>query len=572
MASYSLFTLITCLFIHVQLIIGNFWIAYAAYGYWLWLWSIFQGLLYLLYPLCGWIAEVYSSNFKFLKWSFAIFLLSSIALGISGIERLLTPFATPDPQLQGHPILVIMFIAILIVCLISTSMYEANAIQFGMDQMIEASSEQLSSFIHWYFWCAHAGSLVPFYIIVAIYWYASIYGGTNFSKHPNMFGIMLYYTGWIAIVISFIQIVLSLITVVMAIYYKRKYHIEQVSRNPLKIVYQVLKYSYHHKYPERRSAFTYWENYIPSRIDLGKEKYGGPFTYEQVEDVKAMLRLLLLMVSLFGFHITGDGYSFASYTMKTMGCPTIVPFSIFIMNPQHIPSLIVLFGVPCYHLLKKYRYIRFTSLLTKMWIGLLLCLVNEVLQCFYTALMEEKEFNCRSILHNITGYQVPYLLKCLPAVFKISSLNEYYCNTPPVHSLVINLSFVIPVIHGLSYILVFMSVLEFICAQSPNAMKGILIGVWYFTLSIKYFLINILDTHDGLLDVIPWNVYHCIKGISIFISIAMFSVICRKYRYRERNEIVNVQTIIEEQYERELLMNQSTTNNNNNNEVMAEQS
>ena len=318
----------------------------------------------------------------------------------------------------------------------------------------------------------------------------------------------------------------------------------------------------------------YWENYIPSRIDLGKEKYGGPFTYEQVEDVKAMLRLLLLMVSLFGFHITGDGYSFASYTMKTMGCPTIEPFSLFIMNPQHIPSLIVLFGVPCYHLLKKYRYLRFTSLLTKMWIGLLLCLVNEMLQSFYTALMEEKEFDCPITIRNITGYQVPYLLKCLAANVKISSngSEEYYCNTPPVHSLVINLSFVIPVIHGLSYILVFMSVLEFICAQSPNAMKGILIGVWYFTLSIKCLLINILDTHDALLDVVPWNVYHCIKGIGIFISIAMFSVICRKYRYRERNEIVNEQTIIEEQYERELLMNKSTADNNSDNEVMVEQS
>ena len=29
-------------------------------------------------------------------------------------------------------------------------MFESNAIQFGMDQMLEASSEQLSSFIHWY--------------------------------------------------------------------------------------------------------------------------------------------------------------------------------------------------------------------------------------------------------------------------------------------------------------------------------------------------------------------------------------------------------------------------------------
>ena len=42
-------------------------------------------------------------------------------------------------------------------------MYEANAIQFGMDQMMEASSEQLSYFIHWYFWCTHVGSILIFY-------------------------------------------------------------------------------------------------------------------------------------------------------------------------------------------------------------------------------------------------------------------------------------------------------------------------------------------------------------------------------------------------------------------------
>ena len=250
MASFSWFTLITCLFIHLHFFVGNFWIVYATYGYWLWLFSIIRGLLYLLYPLCGWIAEVYSSNFKFLKWSFAIFLLSSIALCISGIERLYTADSAP------HSHLAIACFIVLIVGLISISMFEANAIQFGMDQMMEASSEQLSSFIHWYFWCAHAGSLVPFYIMAAIYWCASVYVGTNLSIHPNMYGTLLYYLGWMAIGTSFTQIVLSLIAVVMAICYKRKYHIEQVKRNPLKIVYQVLKYSYHHKYPERRSAFT----------------------------------------------------------------------------------------------------------------------------------------------------------------------------------------------------------------------------------------------------------------------------------------------------------------------------
>ena len=36
-------------------------------------------------------------------------------------------------------------------------MYEAN----GPD-MFEASSEQLSSFIHWYFWCVHIDRLIVF--------------------------------------------------------------------------------------------------------------------------------------------------------------------------------------------------------------------------------------------------------------------------------------------------------------------------------------------------------------------------------------------------------------------------
>ena len=42
-----------------------------------------------------------------------------------------------------------------------------------------------------------------------------------------------------------------------------------------------------------RSAFTYWEEDIPPHIDLGKSKYGGPFTTEEVEDTKAFLRIIL---------------------------------------------------------------------------------------------------------------------------------------------------------------------------------------------------------------------------------------------------------------------------------------
>ena len=42
-------------------------------------------------------------------------------------------------------------------------------------------------------------------------------------------------------------------------------------------------------YPRNRSALTYWEKEYPSHIDLGKEKYGGPFSEEEVENVKTVL-------------------------------------------------------------------------------------------------------------------------------------------------------------------------------------------------------------------------------------------------------------------------------------------
>ena len=67
---------------------------------------------------------------------------------------------------------------------------------------------------------------------------------------------------------------------------------EPKSPQSLKLIFRVLKFAAKHKAPVNRSALTYWEEDIPSRIDLGKSKYGGPFTTEQVEDVKTYKTLV----------------------------------------------------------------------------------------------------------------------------------------------------------------------------------------------------------------------------------------------------------------------------------------
>ena len=79
------------------------------------------------------------------------------------------------------------------------------------------------------------------------------------------------------------------ISVSLALWAKKHLVITEANQHPLKLMYNVMKYSWKHKCPERRSAFTYWEEDIPRRIDLGKNKYGGPFTNEEVEDTKTFL-------------------------------------------------------------------------------------------------------------------------------------------------------------------------------------------------------------------------------------------------------------------------------------------
>ena len=122
------------------------------------------------------------------------------------------------------------------------------------------------------------------------------------------------------------------------------------------------------------------------------------------------------------------------------------------------------------------------------------------------------------------------------------------CPDVVVHHNLFPLLIVPQVLHGISYILVFMTVLEFICAQAPQAMKGLLIGIWYASYSIHYFTVGVLDVY--MVEETAWNIYHGVKGFGIFLSILAFSLVCKFYRYRERDEIVNEQAIIEEQYER----------------------
>ena len=101
---------------------------------------------------------------------------------------------------------------------------------------------------------------------------------------------------------------------------------------------------------------------------------------------KTLFQLLLLIVSLFGFQLAGDGYSLSQYMLQNIGCPTWWTTALLVLNPEHVTVLVILTGIPLYEfLIKKYLVRYIPTLLNKVKIGLYICLIREMIYPFISS-------------------------------------------------------------------------------------------------------------------------------------------------------------------------------------------
>ena len=259
---------------------------------------------------------------------------------------------------------------------IGLGLFQANAIQFGLDQLLEAPTPNLIAFIHWYYWAQNVARLALFYVLAGVVVLLNEFE-KNVTINQALFGNLANSIFIPLLTASVVVIIAVLVKFCLA---KRHFYIQKAGLNPFKNIYKVLKYSWKHKVPEHRSAFTYWEEDIPRRIDLGKNKYGGPFTNEEVEDTKTFLRILPLLLCLFGYHLAGDGYSAPEQFQRT-SCPSLPVLILIVSNPLHLSTLVAVVGIPLYQLVigKLFPRLKNVRMLTKMWIGLYLSLLQVIL-------------------------------------------------------------------------------------------------------------------------------------------------------------------------------------------------
>ena len=107
-------------------------------------------------PIAGWLADVYLGWYKVIQWSMWIMWVGSMLATLSSlIAHLVDSYASINGKVTA---------AILVLQTIGFAGSQANICQFGIDQLPDASTNAIKSFISWFIWTYFTGGIAGHYI------------------------------------------------------------------------------------------------------------------------------------------------------------------------------------------------------------------------------------------------------------------------------------------------------------------------------------------------------------------------------------------------------------------------
>ena len=426
---------------------------------------------YFSFPLFGLLADIWIGRYKAILIGIVLCFLSWIIIGIGFIV---------DSYYDYEVVLWSIYGIAYFFQFGGFTSFTANIIQYNIDQLVGASAEELNSVIYWHILCEPLVALL-FYPLQCLF-------------NGNYFIMILFVSSGLSV---------SLVLVSHSLF---KHKLENISliKNPIKLIVRVLCYARKHKYPENRSALTYWEEEAPSRLDLGKGKYGGPFTEEEVEDVKTFFRMLPLFIAVVAHALSDDSYWSAINRFTFTTCFTLTD------SPFHASAVIVTLAYLFFIRVCFYKYI--PSMLSRMCFGLVLVLI--------TVLTKVIIFNFEDSLSDMA-----YAGKLL---------------------------YVSQTLQGLSFTLVYAVSLEFTVAQSPVQMRGVMVGLWYtiWGIGILFNTITKFPFHCQNQYICTNFYYYLTKSVLVLIILIVFVILAKHYKYRVRENEVNIVQIVDDHYQR----------------------
>ena len=393
---------------------------------------------------------------------------------------------------------------------IGYSGFQANIIQFGIDQLTVASTNEIISFVNWYAWAYVTSGVVSIFVSSCM--------SPLYSLIPPL------------LLCVCASVVVCLIMLCNHVLVK-----EPAINNPFKLIYQVTKYAMKTKHPQRRSAFTYCEDEMPSRLDFGKRKYGGPFTTEQVEDVKMFFKLLGIIIIIGGVFGMTDEKTFKLHSLvqpannitsfRQCSLRYIFTETYYIITVAILIPVNELFVHPLFH-----RCLPLFGCFSRLFLGVLLHLGR------YSVLVA-LEFVDRKYAYIFTIIQCPH-------------------HGDMVDSNIYMLSAIPEIVSAVSYIFILVGTIEVLCAQVPYSMKGVFVGIFYGSL-ILFLLINSGISQLFEIDPSAWKsdtivscrFWYLLIKVSFLLIAAigvLFVIVC--FKKRKREDILPNEQIFAERY------------------------
>ena len=265
---------------------GNYWIVVAG--------DIIAPAALFLLPLGGILGDVYWGRYKTVVCGMALIALSMFITSVGSMLAI----SKEGNSFYGL-VLTLMIVAFLL-SIFGFSFFGSNIPQFALDQLMDKPSESLGMFAHWMAWAFSTGQVI-----------VDVFSGSANCMNAK---IARWFVHAKLILYSFLSVVFLLVAYCTRHHFNR----DRVKYNPYKMIFKVLNFARKNKYPVGPvSAFTHCYDFRPSRLDYAKERYGGPFTTSDVEDVKTFKNVFFLLIS-FGlfFVLEVPTSSFLSNTLS----------------------------------------------------------------------------------------------------------------------------------------------------------------------------------------------------------------------------------------------------------------
>lgn len=236
----------------------------------------------------------------------------------------------------------------------------------------------------------------------------------------------------------------------------------------LRLIYGVLKFAVTYKKPVVRSIFKYLDE-PPSRLDLSKYKFGGPYTNEEAEDVKTFLWILcliwpiMLIIIALGLIETSTDLEVLSQAFPDSKCRHTLIKS-FAFNHYLLIVICILlyeFVIIIYPLIQ-WNLMR-----------MLRCIIAAAfIFCLVTVFL---------VIADVIGDSVEYRSVCL-----LNATGAVPTIPIPQPGVLYPIEAVPNILTAITVVMLSTAAFEFAYAQSPYSMRGIIMGLVWFVFVVPF--------------------------------------------------------------------------------------